>query len=74
MMRYATAGKILVVDDETQNVDVLRRLMTRLDYEVLTASNGESAGTVWIHDAGGARRYAARTCSGGLKRIAGEDR
>jgi CheY-like chemotaxis protein len=42
-MRYSTAGKILVVDDESQNVEVLRRLMTRLGYEVLTATDGESA-------------------------------
>jgi putative two-component system response regulator len=42
-MRYATAGKILVVDDESQNVEVLRRLMTRLGYDVLAASSGESA-------------------------------
>jgi putative two-component system response regulator len=42
-MRYSTAGKILVVDDESQNVEVLRRLMTRLGYDVLTALDGESA-------------------------------
>jgi putative two-component system response regulator len=42
-MRYANAGKILVVDDESQNVEVLRRLMTRLGYDILTASDGESA-------------------------------
>jgi putative two-component system response regulator len=42
-MRYATAGKILIVDDESQNVEVLRRLMTRLGYDVLTAPDGESA-------------------------------
>jgi DNA-binding response OmpR family regulator len=42
-MRYSTARKILVVDDESQNVEVLRRLMTRLGYEVLTAADGESA-------------------------------
>jgi putative two-component system response regulator len=42
-MRYSTAGRILVVDDESQNVEVLRRLMTRLGYDVLTASDGESA-------------------------------
>jgi len=41
-MRYATAGRILVVDDEPQNVAVLRRLRTRLGYEVLTAgADGE---------------------------------
>jgi CheY-like chemotaxis protein len=42
-MRYTTAGKILVVDDEPLNVEVFSRLMLRLGYEVLTASNGESA-------------------------------
>jgi putative two-component system response regulator len=42
-MHYATAGKIFVVDDESQNIDVLRRLMTRLGYDVVTASDGESA-------------------------------
>ena len=42
-MHYRTAGKILVVDDEPANVEVFRRLMTRLGYEVLTASNGELA-------------------------------
>jgi putative two-component system response regulator len=42
-MGYATAGRILVVDDEPANVEVFRRLMTRLGYEVVTASNGEAA-------------------------------
>lgn len=42
-MRYTTAGKILVVDDESQNVEVLRRLMTRRGYDVITALDGESA-------------------------------
>jgi putative two-component system response regulator len=42
-MRYATAGRILIVDDESQNVEVLRRLMTRVGYDVLTAPDGESA-------------------------------
>jgi putative two-component system response regulator len=42
-MSYQTPGKILVVDDEAQNVEVLRRLMTKLGYEVLTASDGDSA-------------------------------
>jgi putative two-component system response regulator len=42
-MRYATAGKLLIVDDEPQNVEVLRRLMSRLGYDVLTAPDGESA-------------------------------
>ena len=43
MMHYATAGKILVVDDESTNLAVLRRLMTRLGYDVVTASDGDSA-------------------------------
>jgi putative two-component system response regulator len=42
-VRYRTAGKILVVDDEPANVKVIGRLMTRLGYEVLTALNGELA-------------------------------
>jgi putative two-component system response regulator len=42
-MPYATPGKILVVDDQSQNVEVIRRLMTRLGYDVVTASDGESA-------------------------------
>ena len=29
-MAYATAGKILIVDDESQNVEMFRRLMGRL--------------------------------------------
>jgi putative two-component system response regulator len=36
-------GKILVVDDERPNRDVLSRLMTRLGYEVLTTADGEAA-------------------------------
>lgn len=35
--------KILIVDDEQQNRDVLRRLMTRLGYEAITASDGDAA-------------------------------
>lgn len=42
-MSHANAAKILIVDDEAQNIEVLRRLMTRLGYAVMTASNGESA-------------------------------
>jgi len=42
-MRYSNAGKILIVDDEAQNVEVLSRLMIRLGYDIQTASNGESA-------------------------------
>ena len=37
MRLHQTPGKILVVDDEAENVEVLRRLMTRFGYEVLTA-------------------------------------
>jgi putative two-component system response regulator len=40
-MRYATAGKVLIVDDEQTNVDILTRLMSRLGYEVVSAPNGE---------------------------------
>jgi putative two-component system response regulator len=42
-MHYRTAGKILIVDDEPANIKVLTRVMTRLGYEVLSASDGESA-------------------------------
>ena len=42
-MRYRTAGTILVVDDEPVNVELLRRLMTKQGYEVVTASDGEMA-------------------------------
>jgi putative two-component system response regulator len=50
LMSYQTPGKILVVDDEAQNVEVLRCLMTRLGYEVLTASDGASALQAVVHD------------------------
>lgn len=43
MARRTTVGRILVVDDEPQNVQVLKRLMIRLGYDVLTESDGESA-------------------------------
>jgi putative two-component system response regulator len=42
-MPTRNAGRILVVDDEPQNVTVLRRLMTRLGYQVQSATNGQSA-------------------------------
>ena len=42
-MRYATAGKILVADDEPTNVELLTRLMVRLGYEVVSAPNGALA-------------------------------
>jgi putative two-component system response regulator len=37
------AGKVLVVDDERANVDVLTRMMKREGYEVISASNGQLA-------------------------------
>lgn len=37
------SGPILVVDDEPLNVELLRRLMTRRGYEVMTADNGARA-------------------------------
>lgn len=39
----STAGKILVVDDERANVDILTRLMTRDGYVVVRASSGAQA-------------------------------
>jgi putative two-component system response regulator len=42
-MSDADAGRILVVDDEATNVEVIGRLMRRLGYEVQTAASGESA-------------------------------
>jgi putative two-component system response regulator len=36
-------GRILVVDDEALNVEVFSRLMSRLGYDVLTATSGELA-------------------------------
>jgi putative two-component system response regulator len=42
-MPQQDGGKILVVDDEPQNVEVLKRLMSRLGYDVVAAVNGESA-------------------------------
>jgi len=36
-------GKVLVVDDERANVEVLTRMMRREGYEVISASNGELA-------------------------------
>jgi putative two-component system response regulator len=40
---YATAGKILVVDDEPSNIDLLTRVMVREGYDVVSAANGELA-------------------------------
>jgi len=37
------AGKVLVVDDEAANVQLLTTLLTREGYAVVTASNGEEA-------------------------------
>ena len=42
-MGHAAAGRILVVDDEAKNVEVISRLMRRLGYDVLTATSGELA-------------------------------
>ena len=42
-MSHAAAGRILVVDDEAKNVEVISRLMRRLGYDVLTATSGEFA-------------------------------
>lgn len=41
--RRVLPGRILVVDDEAPNVEVFSRLMSRLGYEVLTATSGELA-------------------------------
>jgi len=41
--RQVVPGRILVVDDEAQNVEVFSRLMKRFGYEVLTATSGELA-------------------------------
>ena len=41
--RRVVPGRILVVDDEAQNVEVFSRLMKRFGYEVLTATSGELA-------------------------------
>jgi putative two-component system response regulator len=42
-MQYVTAGKVLVVDDEPSNLDVLTRVMAREGYDVVSASSGELA-------------------------------
>jgi CheY-like chemotaxis protein len=63
-MPYATPGKILIVDDEPQNVEVLRRLMTRLGYDVLTASDGDSALQSVISKSSGLRHFSRSTCRG----------
>jgi putative two-component system response regulator len=38
-----SAGKVLVVDDVSANVDLLKRLLTREGYKVVTALDGEQA-------------------------------
>src|SRR4051812_15513573 len=42
-MQYATAGKVLVVDDEPSNVEVLTRVMAHEGYHVVSAISGELA-------------------------------
>jgi len=44
------AGKILVVDDLSANVEFLKTLLTREGYMVVTASNGEQALQILEHD------------------------
>src|SRR5689334_1633000 len=44
------AGKILVVDDVSANVEFLKTLLTREGYMVVTASNGEQALQILEHD------------------------
>src|SRR5689334_3409568 len=42
--RYCgSAGKVLVVDDEQPNREVFSRLMSRLGYTIVTATDGASA-------------------------------
>ena len=36
-------AKILIVDDEPFNIDVLQQELEELDYELITASNGQEA-------------------------------
>jgi putative two-component system response regulator len=43
MMRDRIAGKLVVADDERQNRELLKRLMVRLGYEVVTAEDGAQA-------------------------------
>jgi len=38
-----SAGKVLIVDDVSANVDVLSRMLVREGYQVVTASDGEQA-------------------------------
>jgi len=43
MMDQGSEGKVLIVDDERLNVDLLRRVLSRDGYEVFSASNGALA-------------------------------
>ena len=43
MRPYENSGRILVVDDEPANREVVSRMMEDLGYEVATATNGEAA-------------------------------
>jgi putative two-component system response regulator len=42
-MRYVTAGRILVADDEPSNIALVRRLTVGEGYELATAGDGEAA-------------------------------
>lgn len=42
-MPFVTSGIILAADDEPANLEILRRLMTRHGYQVVTAPDGEQA-------------------------------
>jgi putative two-component system response regulator len=42
-MRYSNAGRILIVDDEPSNIQLLSRLMRGRGYEVLAAADGQQA-------------------------------
>src|SRR5690349_10915437 len=43
MIDEGSAGKVLVVDDEPVNVDLLSRVLSRDGYEVISAPNGALA-------------------------------
>jgi len=45
-----TVGKILIVDDESINVELMSRLMSRANYAVATAANGEAALQAVVRD------------------------
>ena len=42
-------GRVLVVDDEPTNVDLLSRRLHRAGFEVITASNGRKAKYVFTN-------------------------